>query len=251
MATAAGVAIITGSGRGIGAAAAKLAAKHGWAVCVNYAGRADRAEAVVAEIRAGGGRAIAVQADVSNEADVKRLFARSDAELGPLTALVNNAGIVGKAGRLPDFDAALVRRVLEVNVTGSFLCAQEAAQRMSTKRGGQGGVIVNVSSVAAVLGGANQWLPYAAAKGAVNTLTVGLAKELAPEGIRVNAVLPGLIDTEIHAEAGVADRLQKVIPLVPMGRIGTPEECAEAIVWLMSGEAAYMVGAILPLTGGR
>jgi NAD(P)-dependent dehydrogenase (short-subunit alcohol dehydrogenase family) len=141
--------------------------------------------------------------------------------------------------------------VLDVNVTGSFLCAQEAAKRMSTKRGGKGGAIVNVSSVAAVLGGANQWLPYAAAKGAVNTLTVGLAKELAPEGIRVNAVLPGLIDTEIHAEAGVADRLQKVIPMVPMGRIGTPEECAEAILWLMSGEAAYMVGAVIPLTGGR
>lgn len=247
----AGVAIITGSGRGIGAAAAKLAAQRGWAVCVNYAGRADRAEGVVAEIRAGGGRAIAVQADVSNEADVKRLFERSDAELGPLAALVNNAGIVLKAGKLQDFDAATLRRVLDVNVTGAFLCAQEAARRMSTKRGGKGGVIVNVSSVAAVLGGANQWLPYAAAKGAVNTLTLGLAKELAPEGIRVNAVMPGLIDTEIHAEVGMADRLQKVIPQVPMGRIGTTQECAEAILWLMSGEAAYMVGAVIPLTGGR
>ena len=245
------VAIITGSGRGIGAAAAKLAAQRGWAVCVNYMGRADRAEAVVRDIRAGGGKAIAVQADVSKEADVKRLFERCDTELGTLTALVNNAGIVLKAGKLMDFDGDVMRRVLDVNVTGSFLCAQEAAKRMSTKRGGKGGVIVNVSSVAAVLGGANQWLPYAAAKGAVNTLTLGLAKELAPEGIRVNAVMPGLIDTEIHAEVGMADRLQKVLPMVPMGRIGTVEECAEAILWLMSGEAAYMIGAVIPMTGGR
>lgn len=247
----AGVVIVTGSGRGIGAATALLAARRGWAVCVNYLGRADRAEATVAAIRAGGGKAIAVQGDVSREADVRRIFERSDQELGKLTALVNNAGIVLKAGKLQDFDAATMRRVLDVNVTGAFLCAQEAARRMAKSRGGAGGVIVNVSSVAAVLGGANQWLPYAAAKGAVNTLTLGLAKELAPEGIRVNAVMPGLIETEIHAEVGMADRLQKVLPQVPMGRIGTPEECAEAILWLMSGEAAYMVGAIVPLTGGR
>jgi NAD(P)-dependent dehydrogenase (short-subunit alcohol dehydrogenase family) len=245
------VVLITGSGRGIGASAAKLAASRGWDVCVNYLNKPDRAEAVVAEIRKAGGKAIAVQADTSNEADVKRLFEKVDAELGRLDALVNNAGIVGKAGKLDSFDAAGIRRVFDVNVLGTFLCTQQAAKRMSTKHGGKGGAIVNVSSVAAVLGGANQWLHYAAAKGAVNTLTVGLAKELAPEGIRVNAVMPGLIDTEIHAEAGVADRLQKVIPQVPMGRIGTPEECAEAIVWLMSGEAAYMVGAIVPLTGGR
>jgi NAD(P)-dependent dehydrogenase (short-subunit alcohol dehydrogenase family) len=245
------VALITGSGRGIGASTAKLAARRGWDVCVNYLGKAERAEAVVADIRKAGGKAIAVQADTSNEADVKRLFERVDAELGRLDALVNNAGIVGKAGKLDSFDAAGIRRVFDVNVLGTFLCTQLAAKRMSTKHGGKGGAIVNVSSIAAALGGANQWLHYAAAKGAVNTLTVGLAKELAPEGIRVNAVMPGLIDTEIHAEAGVADRLQKVIPMVPMGRIGTPEECAEAIVWLMSGEAAYMVGAIVPLTGGR
>jgi NAD(P)-dependent dehydrogenase (short-subunit alcohol dehydrogenase family) len=246
-----GVAIITGSGRGIGAAAARLAAKRGWAVCVNYLGRAERAEGVVKEILAAGGKAVAVQGDVAKEADVRRLFERCDAELGPVGALVNNAGIVLKAGKLADFDADVMRRVLDVNVTGTFLCAQEAAKRMSTKRGGKGGVIVNVSSVAAVLGGANQWLPYAAAKGAVNTLTLGLAKELAPEGIRVNALMPGLIDTEIHAEVGMADRLQKVLPQVPMGRIGTPEECAEAIVWMMSGEAAYMTGAVIPMTGGR
>jgi len=247
----AGVVIVTGSGRGIGAATAQLAARRGWAVCVNYLGKADRAEAVVAGIRASGGKAIAVQGDVSREADVQRIFERTDKELGALGALVNNAGVILKAGKLQTFDAATVRRVLDVNVTGAFLCAQEAAKRMSTARGGAGGVIVNVSSVAAVLGGANQWLPYAAAKGAINTLTLGLAKELAPEGIRVNAVMPGLVDTEIHAEVGMADRLQKVLPQVPMGRIGTPEECAEAILWLMSGEAAYMVGAIIPLTGGR
>ncbi|HEX9184876.1 MAG TPA: SDR family oxidoreductase [Burkholderiales bacterium] len=247
----AGVVIITGSGRGIGAATAQLAARRGWAVCVNYVGRAERAEAVVAAIRAGGGKALAVQGDVSREADVRRIFERTDQELGRVSALVNNAGIVLKAGKLQDFDGATVRRVLDVNVTGSFLCAQEAAKRMAKSRGGAGGVIVNVSSVAAVLGGANQWLPYAAAKGAINTLTLGLAKELAPEGIRVNAVMPGLIDTEIHAEVGMADRLQKVLPQVPMGRIGTTEECAEAILWLMSGEAAYMIGAVIPLTGGR
>lgn len=247
----AGVVLITGSGRGIGAAAALLAAQRGWDVCINYMGRADRAEAVVKEIRALGRKAVAVQGDVANEADVKRIFDTCDRELGTLTALVNNAGIVGKAGKLLDYDAAMVRRVLEVNVTGSFLCAQQAAQRMSTKRGGKGGVIVNVSSLAGVNGGGNQWIPYAAAKGAVNTMTLGLSRELAPEGIRVNAILPGLIDTEIHAEAGVADRLTKVLPQVPMGRIGTPQECAEAILWLMSGEAAYMVGAIIPLSGGR
>ena len=247
----AGVAIITGSGRGIGAATAKLAASRGWAVCVNYVAKADRADAVVADIRARAGKAIAVQADVSREEDVRRLFERTERELGRPDALVNNAGIVLQAGKLQDFDAATVRRVLDVNVTGTFLCSQEAAKRMSTKRGGAGGVIVNVSSVAAVLGGANQWLPYAAAKGAVNSLTLGLAKELAPEGIRVNAVMPGLIATEIHAEVGMADRLEKVLPSVPMGRIGTADECAEAILWLMSGEAAYMIGAIIPMTGGR
>lgn len=247
----AGVLVVTGSGRGIGAATARLAAKRGWAVCVNYISRREPAEQVATDIRAAGGRAIAVQADVSKEDEVQRLFDTVDRDLGRLTALVNNAGITGRAGRLESFDAAALRRVLEVNVTGALLCAQQAVKRLSTKHGGQGGVIVNVSSVAAVLGGANQWIPYAAAKGAINTFTLGLAKEVAAEGIRVNAIMPGLIDTEIHAEAGVADRLHKVIPQVPMGRIGTAEECAEAILWLMSGEAAYMIGAVVPLTGGR
>jgi NAD(P)-dependent dehydrogenase (short-subunit alcohol dehydrogenase family) len=245
------VALITGSGRGIGAATAKLAARRGFAVCINYLARADRAEATAAEIRAAGGRAVLVQADTAQERDVVRLFETIDRELGPVAALVNNAGIVGRAGPHDVSDAETIRRVLDVNVTGTMLCTREAARRMSTKKGGAGGAIVNVSSIAAVLGGANQWIPYAAAKGAVNTLTVGYAKELAPEGIRVNALMPGLIDTEIHAEAGVGDRLQKVIPTVPMGRIGTAEECAEAILWLLSGEAAYITGAVIPMSGGR
>jgi NAD(P)-dependent dehydrogenase (short-subunit alcohol dehydrogenase family) len=246
-----GIVLITGSSRGIGAATALLAAKKGWSVCVNYVTKADRAEQVVSEIRSGGGKAIAVQADTSKEADVKRLFEKVDADLGRLTALVNNAGITGRAGRLETFDADTMRRVLEVNVIGTLLCTQEAVRRMSTRQGGEGGAIVNVSSVAAQLGGANQWIPYAAAKGAVNSITTGASKEFAPEGIRVNAIMPGLIDTEIHIEAGVGDRLQKVIPQVPMGRIGTAQECAEAIVWLMSGEAAYMTGANLLISGGR
>ncbi len=247
----AGIVLITGSSRGIGAATAILAAQRGWAVCVNYVSKADRAEQVVSTIRAGGGKAIAVQADTANESDVKRLFEAVDAGLGRVTALVNNAGITGRAGRLETFDAATMRRILDVSVIGTLLCTQQAVKRMSTKEGGQGGAIVNVSSVAAQLGGANQWIPYGAAKGAVNSITTGASKEFAAEGIRVNAIMPGLIDTEIHTEAGVGDRLQKVIPMVPMGRIGTAQECAEAIVWLMSGEAAYMTGANLLIAGGR
>ncbi|MCX7143549.1 MAG: SDR family oxidoreductase [Proteobacteria bacterium] len=246
-----GVALITGSGRGIGAATAKLAAKRGYAVCVNYLKNEQRADEVVAGIRAGGGKAIMVQADTANEDEVIRMFERVDLELGPITALVNNAGITGRAGRLESFDAAAIRRVLDVNVTGAIFCSQQAVKRMSTKHGGKGGAIVNVSSLAATLGGASQWIPYAAAKGAINSLTTGLAREVAAEGIRVNAISPGLIETEIHAEAGVGDRLQKVIPMVPMQRIGTAEECAEAILWLMSNEAAYMIGTTLTLSGGR
>jgi NAD(P)-dependent dehydrogenase (short-subunit alcohol dehydrogenase family) len=246
-----GVALITGSGRGIGAATARLAAQRGYAVCVNYLKNEERAAEVVADIRAAGGKAIMVRADTANGQEVNELFQRVDAELGPITALVNNAGITGKAGRLDSYDADAMRRIFDVNVVGAMLCSQQAVRRMSTKNGGAGGVIVNLSSLAAQLGGGNQWIPYAAAKGAINSFTVGLAKEVATEGIRVNAVAPGLIQTEIHAEAGVGDRLQKVLPQVPMGRIGTAEECAEAILWLMSGEAAYMIGGVLTLSGGR
>jgi len=246
-----GVMVVTGSGRGIGAATAQLAARRSFAVCVNYVAQADRATAVVDEIRSGGGRAIAIQADMADEDAVAAMFATVDRELGPVTALVNNAGVTGKAGRHDSYDAAAIRRILDVNVLGTMLCTREAVKRMSTRSRGSGGTIVNVSSVAAVFGGANQWIPYAAAKGAVNSLTIGYSKELAPEGIRVNAIMPGLIDTEIHAAAGVGDRLAKVIPTVPMGRIGTAQECAEAILWLSSNEAAYMTGAVIPMAGGR
>jgi NAD(P)-dependent dehydrogenase (short-subunit alcohol dehydrogenase family) len=245
------IVLVTGSGRGIGAATALLAAKRGYAVCVNYLGREARARAVVDEIRAGGGRAMLVQADTADEAAVAAMFEAVDRELGPLTALVNNAGITGKAGRLDAYDAAAIRRVLDVNVTGLMLCTREAVRRMSTKNGGKGGAIVNLSSMAGVLGGANQWTAYAAAKGAVNTLTVGLAREWAADGIRVNAILPGLIETEIHAEAGLGDRLKELAPTVPMGRTGTAEECAAAILWLLSDEAGYVTGALLPVSGGR
>ncbi|WP_458095682.1 SDR family oxidoreductase [Roseomonas sp. WA12] len=246
-----GVVVITGSGRGIGAAAARLAARRGHAVLINYAEREDRAREVAEEIRTGGGRAALARADVSREEEVEAMFATADRELGPMTGLVNNAGITGPATRTEDYDAATIRRILDVNVTGTFLCTQAAVRRMSTKRGGAGGAIVNLSSVAATIGGGGQWTAYAAAKGAVNSLTVGLSKELAPEGIRVNAILPGLIDTEIHAAAGLGDRLAKIGPTIPMGRVGTAEECAEAILWLLSGEAAYMTGALIPITGGR
>ncbi|HEX8662632.1 MAG TPA: SDR family oxidoreductase [Beijerinckiaceae bacterium] len=245
------IVLVTGSGRGIGAATALLAAKRGYAVCVNYLGREERARAVVDEIRAGGGRAMLVQADTADEGAVVAMFEAVDRELGPVTALVNNAGITGRAGRLDSYDAAAIRRVLDVNVTGLMLCTREAVRRMATRNGGQGGAIVNLSSVAGVLGGANQWTAYAAAKGAVNTLTVGLAREWAADGIRVNAIMPGLIETEIHAEAGLGDRLKQLAPTVPMGRTGTAEECAAAILWLLSDEASYVTGALLPVSGGR
>ena len=246
------VVLITGSGRGIGAATARLAAKRGYAVCVNYVTNAERAEQVVSEIRSGGGKAIAVQADTGDEDAIVALFGHVDRALGRLTALVNNAGILGQPGRLETVGDTAIRRVLDVNVRGVMLCAREAVKRMSTRHGGGGGSIVNVSSIAAMNGGANQWLAYAASKGAINTFTVGLAKEVAAEGIRVNAISPGLIATEIRVDAGLGDSVDRaIIPQVPMGRIGTPDECAEAIFWLMSDAAPYVTGAILPVTGGR
>jgi NAD(P)-dependent dehydrogenase (short-subunit alcohol dehydrogenase family) len=245
------VAVVTGGGRGIGAATARLAARRGYAVCVNYVEREAPALAVVEGIRAEGGRAVALKADTADEAAVAALFEAVDRELGPVTALVNNAGITGPATRLSGYDAATIRRVLDVNVTGLMLCTREAARRMSTRTGGAGGAIVNLSSMAAKLGGAGVWTAYAAAKGAVDSLTVGLAQELAPEGIRVNAIAPGLIETEIHAAAGVGERLKTLGPSVPLGRVGTAQECAEAILWLLSDAAAYTTGAVLPVSGGR
>ncbi|MDT3735787.1 MAG: SDR family oxidoreductase [Denitratisoma sp.] len=243
--------LITGGSRGIGAATARLAAAEGYAVCIAYLRNSQAAEAVVREIAQDGGKAIAVSADVSAEADVVRLFERVDAELGRVTALVNNAGILEKHMRVDEMDAARLSRVLAANVTGSFICAREAVKRMSTRHGGSGGAIVNLSSVASTLGSPNEYVDYAASKGAIDTFTVGLAKEVAAEGIRVNAVRPGVIYTDIHADGGEPGRVDRVKSAVPMLRGGQPEEVAKAILWLLSDEASYSTGAILDVAGGR
>ena len=245
------VLIVTGASRGIGAAVARLAGARGYAVAVNYARDAVAANAVVAAIRAAGGRAVAIQADVAHEADVLRLFAAAEDALGPLTALVNNAGITGGIARVEDVTAEAITRALAVNVTGSMLCAREAVRRMSTRRGGAGGAIVNLSSLAARTGGSGEWVHYAATKGAINSFTLGLAREVGDEGIRVNAVAPGLIETDLHAAAGVPDRPARMAPSVPMRRAGTPEEPAEAVLWLLSPAAAYVTGTIIEVGGGR
>jgi NAD(P)-dependent dehydrogenase (short-subunit alcohol dehydrogenase family) len=245
------VILITGASRGIGAATARLAAARGYAVCVNYLKNRQAAEAIVAEIEAGGGRAIAVAADVAEEAQVIRLFETVDRQLGTLTALVNNAGILEAQMRVEDMDAARLNRILAANVTGCFVCAREAVRRMSTRRGGSGGAIVNVSSAAARLGSAGEYVDYAASKGAVDTLTIGLAREVATEGIRVNAVRPGFIYTDIHASGGEPGRVDRVKEFVPMKRGGRPEEVAAAILWLLSDEASYATGSFIDLAGGR
>ena len=242
-----GVMIVTGGGRGIGAATARLGAERGYAVAINYRGSKEQAEALAAEIAAGGGRAIAVQGDVAKEADAVRLFETVDREFGPVTALVNNAGITGPTRRVADLDHETLRSVLDINVIGSFLCAREAVRRMSTARGGAGGAIVNISSRASEIGGGGEFVIYGASKGAIDTFTVGLAREVAAEGIRVNAVNPGLIETEIHPDG----RLQRMVPMVPMGRAGTAEEVAEVILWLLSEAASYVTGARVPIGGGR
>jgi NAD(P)-dependent dehydrogenase (short-subunit alcohol dehydrogenase family) len=242
--------LVTGASRGIGAATAVLAAASGFAVAVNYHSHADDAEAVVATIRAAGGTAIAACADVAAEDEIVRLFRVVDAELGPLGALVNNAGIVGSYGRVEDLDASVLARLWAVNVTGPFVCAREAIRRMATDRGGRGGAIVNISSRAAALGGSGEWVHYAASKGAIDTMTVGLAREVALQGIRVNGVRPGLVDTAIHDAAPIG-RLERMAPSVPMGRAGTPEEVAAAVVWLASPAASYVTGTIIDVTGGR
>lgn len=245
------IVLITGASRGIGAAAARLAAARGYAVCVNYHRDGAAADRVVAAIEQAGGRAIAVQADISIESDVARLFESCDRSLGRLTALVNNAGVLERQMRVEAMDAGRLSRVFATNVTGAFLCAREAVRRMSDEHGGPGGAIVNVSSIAARLGAPDEYVDYAASKAAVDALTIGLAREVAGKGIRVNAVRPGLIHTDIHASGGEPGRVDRVKGSVPMKRGGTPEEVAHAIVWLLSPEASYTTGAFIEVAGGR
>jgi NAD(P)-dependent dehydrogenase (short-subunit alcohol dehydrogenase family) len=245
------VLLITGGSRGIGAATARLAAQRGYDVCVNYRSNAGAADQVRREIEAAGPRAIAVAADVGVEADVLRLFDVCDRELGPLTALVNNAGILETQMRLVTMDAARWQRVLATNVIGAFLCAREAVRRMSTRNGGAGGAIVNVSSGASRLGSPGEYIDYAASKGALDTLTIGLSREVAEEGIRVNAVRPGHIYTELHASGGEPNRVDRLKAIVPLKRGGAPEEVAAAILWLLSEEASYTTGAFIDVAGGK
>ena len=246
-----GTVIITGGSRGIGAATARLAAQRGYTVCVNYRRNRQAADTVVASIEAAGGRAVAVAADVSIEADVARLFRTSDEVLGPMVGLVNNAGVLETQMRVDAMDAARLQRVFATNVFGAFLCAREAVRRMSTTHGGRGGAIVNVSSGAARLGAPSEYVDYAASKGAIDTMTIGLAREVAEEGIRVNAVRPGFIDTEMHASGGEPNRVDRVKAFVPMKRGGTADEVANAIVFLLSDESSYSTGTFIDVTGGR
>ena len=243
--------LVTGASRGIGAAAAIACAARGWDVAVNYARDERAAQAVAEQVRALGRRAIVVGADVADEAAVLAMFARIDAELGPLAGLVNNAGVIDEQVRVDAIGVARLQRMFAINVFGSFVCAREALKRMSTRHGGPGGAIVNLSSVAAKLGAPGWYVDYAASKGAIDSFTIGLAREVALEGVRVNAVRPGIVDTDIHASGGQPDRAHASAALIPMQRPGTAEEIAAAIVWLLSDEAAYTTGAILDVSGGR
>ena len=245
------VLLVTGASRGIGAATAIVAARAGWAVAVNYAANSSAADAVVRQIRDAGGTAIAAQADVSDEAQVLSMFAQVDAGLGRLTGLVNNAGVVDLTARVDEMSVARLKRMFDINVIGSIVCAREAVRRMSTRHGGGGGSIVNVSSAASRLGAPGQYVDYAAAKGAIDSFTIGLAKEVAAEGIRVNAVRPGLIETDIHASGGLPDRVAQLSHLVPMQRGGTADEVAQAIVWLLSSAAGYTTMSLVDVSGGR
>ena len=245
------VVLITGGSRGIGAATARLAAERGYAVALTYLERASAAHSLAAEIAAAGGTALAMQADIGIEADVLRVFRDIDARLGTVNALVNNAGVLERQMRLDQMDVRRWTRVLTTNVIGSFLCAREAVRRMSSKHGGHGGAIVNLSSMASVIGGASEYIDYAASKGAVDSMTVGLAREVAGEGVRVNCVRPGPIHTEIHASGGEPGRIDRIKTTIPMGRGGYPEEVARTILWLLSDEASYITGAIVDVSGGR
>lgn len=246
-----GTLLVTGGSRGIGAAVARIAAGRGWRVAVNYAENAAAAEALVREIRDASGEAIAIRGDVGVEADVVRMFEAVDNAFGPLDALVNNAGVVDVKARLDEMSLARLERMFRINTIGSLLCAREAVRRMSTKHGGKGGAIVNLTSVAAVIGGPGEYVDYAAAKGAIDSFTIGLAREVATEGIRVNAVRPGIIDTEIHASGGQPDRAEKMSVNVPVKRAGTADEVAQAVLWLLSDAASYSTGTIVTVSGGR
>jgi len=243
--------VVTGGSRGIGAAVAQLAGNRGYSVAVNFRCHEAAARAVVEEIRSSGGSAVAIRGDVALEADIIRLFQDAEQELGPIYGLVNNAGVTGGFSRVEMLEAVSLSQVLSANIAGTILCSREAVKRMSKRRGGQGGVIVNISSLAARTGGAGEWVHYAASKGAVDTFTIGLAREVAAEGIRVNAVAPGLIATEIHAANGSPDRLEKLSPSIPLGRPGSPTEVAEGVLWLLSDAASYTTGTILEIGGGR
>jgi NAD(P)-dependent dehydrogenase (short-subunit alcohol dehydrogenase family) len=246
-----GTLIVTGGSRGIGAAISRLAAAQGYSVAINYFSDAHAANQLVQEISDAGGRASAIQADVGSEPDILRLFRTAEEKLNPVSGLVNNAGITGGFARVDSVEASVLARVMAVNVTGAFLCAREAVRRLSTKRGGRGGAIVNISSRAAQLGSSGEWVHYAASKGAIDTLTIGLAREVATEGIRVNAVSPGLVDTDIHAASGDANRLARLVSTIPLGRPGLPREIAEGVLWLLSPAASFVTGSILHITGGR
>ena len=245
------IALITGASRGIGAATSKLLANHGYAIAVNYVKDRTSAQAVVDEVVSCGVKAITIQADVACESEVLNMFSQVDNQLGPITSLVNNAGILETQSTLEQMSVGRLQRIFTTNVIGSFLCAREAVKRMSTNNGGKGGTIVNLSSAAALLGAANEYVDYAASKAAIDTMTIGLAKEVADQGIRVNAVRPGLIHTDIHALGGEPERIERLKQFVPMKRGGTAEEVAEAVVWLLSDKSSYATGSFIDLTGGR